>query len=115
MTAERDNQEQERAKRIPEFCKAYGCSESTYRRMRAAGLGPREIRFPGTSLIVITPQAEADWVAAMENPDPELAAKIEVQRAKLRQRASTAAAASVKSLRHVSKLPVRPRKKGRGR
>src|SRR5215211_1529482 len=100
MPAERDTQEQERAKRIPEFCKAYGCSESTYRRMRAAGLGPREIRFPGTSLVVISPQAEADWLAAMEHPTPETAVLIEAQRERLHQRAKTAARASLKSATH---------------
>jgi hypothetical protein len=44
---------------IPEFCRAYRLSESMYYKIRAAGLGPREMR--ALSKVTISVEAASDW------------------------------------------------------
>jgi hypothetical protein len=44
---------------IPEFCRAHRLSESMYYKIRAAGLGPREMR--ALSKVTISVQAASDW------------------------------------------------------
>jgi hypothetical protein len=51
---------------IPAFCRRKGISHSTYYKMRAKGHAPRELRIPGSSIVRITPEAEADWEREME-------------------------------------------------
>jgi hypothetical protein len=43
------------------FCGRKQIALSSYYKMRAKGLGPRELRIPDTSIVRITPEAEADW------------------------------------------------------
>ncbi len=82
---------------VDEFCRRHGVSKTTYYEMQKQGIGPREMRFG--RIVRISPAAEADWIRATENPT----AAIEASRAKLRQRARAAAAASVAGANHVSK------------
>ena len=49
---------------VPKFCVAHGISESFYYKLREAGLGPRETRLLGRT--IITGEAAADWRAARE-------------------------------------------------
>ena len=49
-------------KNIKTFCLDHNMSRFSYNRMRDAGWGPVESRRPGSSKVVITPQAEADWL-----------------------------------------------------
>jgi hypothetical protein len=44
---------------IPEFCRAHRLSESMYYKIRAAGLGPREMR--ALSKVTISVEAASDW------------------------------------------------------
>jgi hypothetical protein len=50
---------------IPEFCKAHRISESMYFKLRAAGLGPREMR--ALRKVTISVEAAAEWRRAREN------------------------------------------------
>jgi hypothetical protein len=50
---------------IPEFCEAHRLSESMYYKLRAAGLGPREMR--ALRKVTISLQAATDWRREREN------------------------------------------------
>jgi hypothetical protein len=81
---------------VPEFCIRNGLSRAKYRKLKAAKRGPREMRY-GFNTIRITLDAERDWQRAMEQDAEEFDAKATA-------RAVKAAAASVDSPRHISKL-----------
>ena len=49
---------------IPSFCENNAISESLYFSLKRQGKQPREIEVNGR--VIITPEAEADWRAAME-------------------------------------------------
>jgi hypothetical protein len=49
---------------IPEFCKAHRICEAFYYKMRAAGLGPREMRM--LRKVTISVEAAAEWRRARE-------------------------------------------------
>jgi hypothetical protein len=51
----------ERAQTIGEFCAAENICASTYYKMRRLGVGPREERVPGTTIIRITAEARCAW------------------------------------------------------
>jgi len=70
---------------IPEFCQRFGISTPTYYKMRAAGIGPREMRMMG-SVIRISADAVRDWIAARENPTAGEAAAQAEQAARLKLR-----------------------------
>jgi len=80
---------------LPEFCFRNSISRPTYRRLRAQGRGPLEMRV-GLNKILITADAERDWHELMQKPQPDLEARTA-------ERAVMAGAAAVKSARHVSK------------
>lgn len=80
---------------LPEFCFRNGISRPTYHRLRAEGRGPVEMRL-GLNKILISADAERDWQRQMQEPRPDL----EIRNA---ERAVMAAAAAVKSGRHISK------------
>jgi hypothetical protein len=86
---------------LPEFCFRNGISRPTYHRLRAQGRGPVEMRL-GLNKILISADAERDWQQEMQKPRPDL----EIKNA---ERAVMAAAAAVKSGRHVSKRRKRVR------
>jgi hypothetical protein len=44
---------------IPEFCEAHRICEAFYYKLRAAGLGPREMR--ALRKVIISVEAAADW------------------------------------------------------
>jgi hypothetical protein len=58
---------------IPQFCRRNPMSENTYFTMREMGRGPREIRPTGgpRGVVLISEEAEKDWIAAREKPDAE--------------------------------------------
>ena len=49
---------------IKSFCQSEKISESFYFKLRAMGLGPKEMRF--LSLVRISPQAKVEWRRRME-------------------------------------------------
>ena len=49
---------------IPEFCEAHRICEAFYYKLRAAGLGPREMRMLGK--VTISIEAAAEWRRARE-------------------------------------------------
>jgi hypothetical protein len=53
---------------IPEFCRRNPMSRNTYFTMRAQGRGPREFRPTGqpNGVVLISEEAERDWIAACE-------------------------------------------------
>jgi hypothetical protein len=53
---------------IPEFCTAHRICEAFYYKLRAAGLGPREMR--AGRKVTISIEAAEDWRRAREN-DPQ--------------------------------------------
>jgi hypothetical protein len=80
------------------FCHRKNFAISTYFKLRAKGLGPRELRPPGTSIVRITPEAEADWDRQMEQtPIPN----------RLAERARKAGKAGAASPKHISKTRKR--------
>jgi hypothetical protein len=84
---------------IPEFCLRNGLGRSTYRRLRAEGRGPVEMRL-GLNAIRITAEAEREWQRQMQEPDQEIEARAA-------ERSVKAGAAGVKSSKHVSKGQAR--------
>jgi predicted DNA-binding transcriptional regulator AlpA len=54
------------ASTIPEFCRQHGISTPTYYKLRADGLGPREMRLGAA--VRISDEAAAEWRRARENP-----------------------------------------------
>jgi hypothetical protein len=56
---------------IKEFCEAHSICEAFYYKLRAAGLGPREMR--ALSKITISVEAAAEWRRARENASPATA------------------------------------------
>jgi hypothetical protein len=76
------------------FCGRKQIALSSYYKMRNAGHGPREQRIPDTSIVRITPEAEADWDRAMEQTPPS---------DWLTERARKAGKAGAESPRHISK------------
>jgi hypothetical protein len=54
---------------VPSFCRSNTISQATYRRMKNAGKGPREMEVFGR--VVITEQAEQDWRLERERETAE--------------------------------------------
>jgi hypothetical protein len=86
---------------VPVFCGRNNLSEPSYYKMRAQGLGPKEMRI-GTK-VLITLAAEAEWQRARENPKGAEAAEIARTAKALQKRARRAAAKSIASPLHVSR------------
>lgn len=80
---------------VPEFCVRNSISLSAYRRLRAQGLTPPEMRL-GLNLVRITAEAERNWQQRMQEPRPDLESRA-------LERAAKAGEAAVKSDRHISK------------
>jgi len=59
-----DNRVPRAAYSIPEFCRAYRISEAFYYKLRAAGVGPREMRT--LRKVTISIEAAEDWRRARE-------------------------------------------------
>jgi len=80
---------------VPEFCFRNSISRPTYHRLRAQGLGPKEMRL-GLNAIRITAEAERDWQRRMQEPRTDLEKRTA-------ERAVKAGDAAAKSSKHVSK------------
>jgi hypothetical protein len=85
---------------ILQFCRAEGISKPTYFQLRAKGLGPAELRYPGMRIVRITHQARLDWQRKMANLAGKHAEETRATAERLRAQANNAA----KSRRHVSNL-----------
>jgi len=83
------------ASSIAKLCLRHDISMTVYRRLRAAGRGPRETRF-GANVIRITPEDERDWIRQLQEGGAEFE-EVAVKRA------LKAGDAAAKSDRHVSK------------
>jgi hypothetical protein len=86
---------------IPDFCKAHHISLPTYYKIKAAGLGPDEMRHG--SIVRISREAAAAWRAARTNPVGDEAAAVARSAAVARVRSVRAASSAVASPHHVSK------------
>jgi hypothetical protein len=95
------NQPSTSASTIPEFCIREKISKPFYYKLRALGLGPREMRFGG--VVRISHQAELDWQKARENPSEAEAEVLKKAATARRERAVKAASKAIRSPRHVSR------------
>jgi hypothetical protein len=91
----------DRSLTIPEFCALEQISESSYYKLKAAGLGPQEYRFH--SIVRITPQARLDWQRARENPVGVEAKEVQRTAAKLKARGQAAIKRSIQSPKRLNK------------
>ncbi|MCP9229999.1 helix-turn-helix domain-containing protein [Mesorhizobium sp. LMG 17147] len=60
--------------RIPEVCQTVGITTPTYYKLRAQGLGPREMRFGAA--VRISAEALRDWIREREDSTGEEAMKM---------------------------------------
>lgn len=95
----------------PLWCLRNGVSASTLGKLRAQGLGPKEIRI-GTR-VYISPEAEAEWRRARENPVGAEAAQIAATAKAMQERGRNAAKKSVASPEHISRHPERRTRRDR--
>jgi hypothetical protein len=87
---------------IAQFCTRNQISATFYQKLRRLSLGPTELR-AGGHIVRITPQSEAAWRAARENPQAAEARLIAREQAVARAQRRAAGRASAASPRHVSK------------
>jgi hypothetical protein len=85
----------DRSLTIPEFCALEQISESSYYKLKALGLNPRELRC--NSIVRITPQARLDWQQARENPVGAEAKAVQRTSAELKARGQAAIKRSIQS------------------
>jgi predicted DNA-binding transcriptional regulator AlpA len=90
---------------IPEFCAKKQFSEPFYYKLKAQGLGPREMRLG--PLVRISPEAEDEWDHARSNPVGEEAEEIARTAKAMQERGRSAAKKAIASPRHVSRNPTR--------
>jgi hypothetical protein len=89
---------------IVEFCRVEGISKPTYFLLRARGLGPEEMRYPGMRIVRITHRARETWQRKMSSLSGKHAEETRATAEHLRNQALDAAKLAVKSPRHVSNL-----------
>jgi hypothetical protein len=70
----------ERALTIQQFCALEAMSLTTYHKLKRAGRGPDEVRFPNMAFVRITAQARRDWHARIEQERQKQAVNLEQQR-----------------------------------
>jgi hypothetical protein len=87
---------------IPDFCKTHHISLPTYYKIKAAGLGPTEMRFGAA--VRITREAAAAWRAARSHPVGAEAEAVARAEAAGRRRAQRAARSAVSSPAHISQV-----------
>jgi hypothetical protein len=100
------NAEKNRAKTIPEWCKARRLSRSTYHKLKKLGRGPKELEIPGTRIKRITPEADAEWEARMAELAKSETAQLEAERR--RAQAAEAGKLAAQSPNHVSRRTTGP-------
>jgi hypothetical protein len=96
---------EERSYSIDGFCEVEDISKSSYNQLQKLGLGPREMRIPGTRIIRITAEARREWKARMAELSETEQVQLEAER--MREHARRAAAKSALSEKHVSKTGKR--------
>jgi hypothetical protein len=89
------------SKTVAEFCRAESLSKTSYYQLQRRGLGPDELRPPGTKIIRVTAAAHAAWRERMAELSRSKAAELEVERR--REQATIAGRAAAQSPRHVSR------------
>ena len=72
--------EKQGSETIAAFCDAENLSKSSYYELQKRGLGPEELRPPGTKIIRITPEAHAKWRERMSELARTEAAELEAAR-----------------------------------
>jgi primosomal protein N'' len=82
-------------------------SKSSHYKLKRLGRAPKALHIPGTTISRITPKADHEWEAQMEELVQQEAARLEQQRRAEQARAAGKAAAQ--SPRHVSKRGPRHR------
>jgi hypothetical protein len=85
---------------IDRFCARNLISPTTYFAMRRRGQGPREMRIGARVLISL--EAERDWIRAREVPDAHDQAVME----RLRERGRKGGHAAITSTKHHARRPV---------
>ena len=98
--------EQLRSLTKAEFCELERMSVATYHKLKRAGYGPAEVRFPGMAFARITPQARQEWHALIEKLRTDKNLQLELERRTVQSREAGKRAAA--SPRHVSKRPRAP-------
>jgi hypothetical protein len=89
-----------RAMSINEFCLRQKICSATYYKLKKRGLGPTELRFG--NIVRITPEAEAAWRVARENPEGQEADDLSAHDEALRAHAQRAARVAVESPHHIA-------------
>jgi hypothetical protein len=89
---------QQPSKTIPQFCEVENLSASSYFKLKRLGLGPDEMRFPGTEIVRITPEAHRAWRERMTELSQTKQAELERQR-RVAQRRDAGLASSRKRLK----------------
>ena len=100
-TAELPRDEQARSLTRQEFCALERMSLSTYHKLKRAGFGPDEVKFPGMAFVRITSEARHEWHGRNEAYRKSQAAVLEDQRRSAL--ASVAGKKAAASPLHVSK------------
>jgi hypothetical protein len=95
---------------IPEFCRRERISLSSYHKQKRRGLGPEELRIPGSNIVRITLRARREWHARMAELAQQHAALLEQQRRVELARVKGKAAAQ--SPLHVSRRGDRRNRNG---
>jgi hypothetical protein len=90
----------ERSYNVKEFCASEGISVPHYGKLRAAGLGPKEMRFGNK--VTISHQERLAWQQRRVNPDDAAALAIQENKDQMSARGRKAAAVSVTSEKHIS-------------
>ena len=94
---------------IKTFCSRQCISIVKYYKLKKLGLGPVEMRLG--NVIRITPEAEAAWRTARENPVGDEAREITTRAAILKARGLRAAKAGISSPNHISNRRIAAREK----
>jgi hypothetical protein len=88
-----DDDLQQPSKTIPQFCEVENLSASSYFKLKRLGLGPDEMRIPGTEIVRITATAHRGWRERMIALGQTKQAELERQRRVSQRRAAGLSAA----------------------
>ena len=95
LTKTRTDDTDHHAMSINEFCLRQKICPATYYKLKKRGLGPAELRLG--NIVRITPEAEAAWRVARENPEGQEADDISARDEALKTRAQRASRVAVES------------------
>jgi hypothetical protein len=97
------------SKTIGEFCQDERISKSVYYDMKRRGIGPVELVIPGTKVIRITHEAQANWRQRMAQLSKGRAMRLETERR--RKQTTQAGKIAAASPLHVSKRVAHKRQR----